>query len=56
MKARVKKLLVANAISMAVQVALLALLSMSGFDTWLAIGISKGASWALFAVQVLMGR
>ena len=56
MKTRVKKLLVANAISMAVQIALLAVLSMSGLDTWLAVGISKGASWGLFGVQLLMGR
>jgi len=56
MKARVKKLVVANAISMGLQVALLAVLTMSGFETWLAVGISKSASWALFGVQVFMAR
>jgi hypothetical protein len=56
MKARIKKLVLANVASMAFQLTLLALLSACGFDTWLAIGISKGASWSMFAVQLLFAR
>ena len=56
MKARMRKLLVANGASMAVQLALLALLSACGFETWLAVGISKGASWSMFALQLLLVR
>ncbi len=56
MKARIRKLLIANGASMAVQLTLLALLSACGFETWLAVGISKGASWSMFAVQILLAR
>lgn len=56
MKARVKKLIWANLTSMAVQLALLGLLWLVGLDTWLAVGISKGTSWSVFAVQLLLGR
>jgi len=56
MKTRIKKLVLANGISMAVQLTLLALLYACGLDTWLAVGISKGASWSMFAVQVLLAR
>jgi hypothetical protein len=53
---RAKKLILANLASMTVQLALLGLLSICGLDTWLAIGISKGASWGMFLLHLLMTR
>jgi hypothetical protein len=56
MQARIKRLVLANGASMALQLILLALLSACGLDTWLAVGISKGASWSMFAVQLCIAR
>jgi hypothetical protein len=54
MKAKVKKVLLANLVSMGAQVTLLGLLSLCGLDTWLAISISKGCSWCLFGFQLVV--
>jgi hypothetical protein len=56
MKARLKKLILANLLSMTVQVVLLGVLCLWGTETWLAVGISKGASWGMFGLQLLLGR
>ena len=56
MKAKAKRLFLANLVSMAIQLVLLGLLCRCGFDTWLAVGISKGTSWGLFSLQLLTGK
>lgn len=56
MKAKIKRLVLANVVSMAVQVAVLGVLWVAGLDTWLAVGISKGASWSVFGIQLLLSR
>lgn len=56
MKAKAKKLVRANAVSLAVQVGVLGVLWVVGLDTWLAVGISKGASWGCFAAQMLLSH
>lgn len=56
MKTRIRKLLMANGVSMAFQVAVLLLLSACGLNPWLAIGISKGASWSVFALHLMLTR
>ncbi len=56
MKAKMKRLVAANVISMAVQVAVLGLLWAAGMDTWLAVGISKGASWGVFAGRMVLAH
>jgi hypothetical protein len=56
MKAKAKKLILANALSTAVQAALFGLLTLAGVELTLAVGISKGASWGLFGLQLLLGK
>ena len=56
MKTVAKKLIRANLLSMGLQLLLLGVLYMCGLDTWLAVGISKGASWGMFSVQLLLAR
>jgi hypothetical protein len=56
MKAFATKLIRANLLSMGLQVLLLGVLYLCGLDTWLAVGISKAASWGMFGMQLLLAR